>query len=194
MTELTDGKKRRRLRSYPRSPGAQREVTAEVPCETPSEGSADFPGADINCALFQRLPFLTQPPKRASQILSSGGKIEFPGKKEELEPGCCWESRRAGVPVQLPEAGGPNASICCCPGHRHLPGHQRHGQAAVLPSVLLHAAALPACASSAGKIPRYVEKPLSPSVRIQKLPLTVCCNQTARPCLSLPTFPPSQCV
>lgn len=79
----------------------------------PSEGRADFPGADINCTLFQRSPFLTQPPKQAHQILSSGGKIEFPGRKEEPEPGCCWESRRAGVPAQLPQAGGPNASICC---------------------------------------------------------------------------------
>lgn len=113
MTELTDGKKRRRLRCYPRSPEAQREVTAQVPWKTPSEGRADFPGADINCTLFQRSPFLTQPPKQAHQILSSGGKIEFPGRKEEPEPGCCWESRRAGVPAQLPQAGGPNASICC---------------------------------------------------------------------------------
>lgn len=175
-------------------------MTAEVPWKTLSERRADFPRADITYILILKLPFLTQPPRRAGQILSrapnirsplslsSGGKIEFPGQKEKLEPDCCWESGRAAVPVQLPKAGGPNASICHCPGHCHLPGHHQPVWAALQPSLPLWTAACSACAWSAGKIPRYVEKPVSPGIRIQKLSVTVCWDRIARPCLSLPTF------
>lgn len=175
-------------------------MTAEMPWKTLSERRADFPRADITYILILKLLFLTQPPRRAGQILSRapnirahpslsrGGKIEFPGQKEELEPGRCWERGRAAAPVQLPEAGGPNASICRCPGHRHLPGHHQPGWASLQPSLLLRTAACSAFAWSAGKIPQYVEKPVSPGIRIQKSLVTVCWDQIARPCLSLPTF------
>lgn len=67
----------------------------------------------------------------------------------------CWESERAGLPLQLPQAGGPNASICCCPGRRHLPGHCQHGQSALLPwlSAAMNSCPLCQCLSSREKSP-----------------------------------------
>lgn len=62
----------------------------------------------------------------------------------------CWKSKRAGLPLQLPQAGDPNANICCCPGHRHLSGYHQHGQGALLPrpSAAVNSCPLCQCLSS----------------------------------------------
>lgn len=63
-------------------------------------------------------------------------KLNFPDRRrswsQATSSSSCWSSGRAGLPLQLPQAGGLNASICCCPGHCHLPGPYQHGQGTLL--------------------------------------------------------------
>lgn len=102
-------------------------------------------------ALLGKSPCLPQPPQMgwpnslwstrvlAPELIWTSAVEEilnFPDRRrswsQATSSSICWNSGRAGLSLQLPQAGNPNASICCCPGHCHLPGPYQHGQGALL--------------------------------------------------------------